>query len=245
MMLAVLFFFVALIYASIGFGGGSSYLALLIMWGVPFAILPVIALSCNISVVVGNSINYYRHQQINWTLFYPLALSSVPMAFIGGLLPISKNLFIWLLAISLLLSGIKLVYDALGHADDIDNIKPMTIWQTSLLGGCLGLLSGMVGIGGGIFLAPILYYLRAGTARHIASTASLFILVNSISGLLGQLTKQWQLQELVSYWPLLIAVIVGGQMGTRLSINWFKPKGLALLTGLLVLFVALRLLLKL
>ena len=114
-----------------------------------------------------------------------------------------------------------------------------------IIGGLLGFISGVVGIGGGIFLSPILFLLRAGRPKHIVTTASLFILINSISGVAGQLTKNDVLIEVSNYWYLILAVIIGGQIGNVLNLKVFPARVLALVTSCLVLFVAIRMGIKL
>ena len=114
--------------------------------------------------------------------------------------------------------------------------KPISI----LIGGLLGFVSGIVGIGGGIFLSPILFLIRAGRPKHIVAMASLFILINSISVIVGQLTKNTVLNEIINYWYLLAAVLIGGQIGNFLNLKIFPTRALALVTSLLVLFVAIR-----
>jgi len=104
----------------------------------------------------------------------------------------------------------------------------------------LGFISGVVGIGGGVFLSPILFLTRAGRPKHIVTTASLFIIINSISGVIGQLTKNAVLSEVSNYWYLLVAVLVGGQIGNFLNLKIFPTRILALVTALLVIFVAAR-----
>ena len=113
------------------------------------------------------------------------------------------------------------------------------------IGSLLGFVSGIVGLGGGIFLSPILFLLRAGKPQHIVTTASVFILVNSISGVIGQLTKNSVFNEITNYWVLILAVIIGGQLGNFLNLKVFSTKILALLTAVLVIFVAIRMGLKL
>ena len=125
--------------------------------------------------------------------------------------------------------------------DDKDEIyKKIPIFISILVGGFLGFISGIVGIGGGIFLSPILFLIRAGRPKHIVTTASLFILINSISGLIGQLTKNAVLMEIQNYWYLLAVVFIGGQIGNFLNLKIFKARILVLVTASLVLFVALR-----
>ena len=104
----------------------------------------------------------------------------------------------------------------------------------------MGFISGVVGIGGGIFLSPILFLIRAGRPKHIATVASLFILINSISGIIGQLTKNMVLTEVFNYWYLLAAVLIGGQVGNFLNLKIFPARILALVTAVLVIFVATR-----
>ena len=114
-----------------------------------------------------------------------------------------------------------------------------------LIGSILGFVSGIVGIGGGIFLSPILFLMKAGYPKQIATTASLFILINSISGILGQLTKENVINEILNYWPLFIVVLLGGQLGNFLNLRFLSNKILAVMTSLLVIFVAIRLGLRL
>ena len=127
------------------------------------------------------------------------------------------------------------------YSDDIDSYKPMPIWLGVLVGTILGFMSGVVGIGGGIFLAPVLYNLRAGPPKQIATTTSLFILVNSISGLAGQLQKNGVTESILEYWYLPLLVLVGGQLGSLMTVKIIPPRIVALLTALLVIFVSGRL----
>ena len=245
LVLSILFFVTATLYSSVGFGGGSTYLALLLIWGVPYHIFPAIALLCNIFVVSGNCYNYIRAGNLNLKLLVPYLLGSVPLAFIGGSLQIDKNLFEILLFLVLSSAGILLLYKFKSY-DDIDsNYKKIPFIISLFIGFLLGFISGIVGIGGGIFLSPILFLLRAGRPKHIVTTASIFILVNSLSGIIGQLTKNSVFNEISNYWVLLLAVIIGGQLGNFLNLKLFSTKILALLTAVLVIFVAIRMGLKL
>ena len=239
-LLAILFLVTALLYSSVGFGGGSTYLALLLLWKIPYLVFPVIALSCNIIVVSGNCFNYIRAGNLNLRLLYPYLIGSIPLAYVGGSLAVEKQLFEILLFIVLLVAGTLLLFNFKSYDDMDKSYRKIPIFISVLIGGFLGFISGIVGIGGGIFLSPILFLIRAGKPKYIATTASLFILINSISGLIGQLTKNAVLAEIQNYWYLLIAVFVGGQIGNFLNLKIFPARILALVTASLVLFVAIR-----
>jgi len=239
-LLSILFLVTATLYSSVGFGGGSTYLALLLVWGVPYFIFPAIALSCNIIVVSGNCFNYIRAGHLNLRLLIPYLIGSIPMAYIGGSLPIEKLLFEILLFLVLTVAGILLLFNFKSYDDREESYQKIPTLVSILIGAALGFISGIVGIGGGIFLSPILFLIRAGRPKHIIITASLFILINSISGIIGQLTKNNVLTEVTNYWFLIVAVFIGGQIGNFFNLKIFPTRILALITSLLVLFVALR-----
>ena len=241
MLLGALFTIVAIFYASVGFGGGSSYLALLVLWSVPYTIIPIIALICNIIVVSGNSFHYIRAGYINWQLLLPPAIASVPFAYLGGRLEIEKQVFLILLFATLLATGIRMLVSYRRYDGSEQPYKNLPIWAGAIIGSILGFISGIVGIGGGIFLAPILYNFRAGSPKQIATTASLFILVNSIAGLIGHLQKNSITDEILQYWYLPILVLIGGQIGNMLTVKIIPARIISLLTAFLVLFVAGRL----
>ena len=243
--LSILFFVTALIYSSVGFGGGSTYLAILLIWGVPYTIFPVIALVCNIIVVSGNSINFIRSKNININLLFPYLIGSIPFAFIGGSITIEKTLFEILLFCVLLVAGIFLLIESKSFNKEKIKINQIPRLISISIGSLIGFLSGLVGIGGGIFLSPLLFLMKAGYPRHITSSASLFILINSIFGIAGQLTKDQILDQVIIYWPLFLSVLVGGQIGSVLNIKFLPNKILALLTSFLVIFVAIRIGIKL
>jgi uncharacterized membrane protein YfcA len=243
--LSILFFITATLYSSVGLGGGSTYLALLVIWGLPYTIFPIIALSCNIIVVSGNCFNYIRAGNLNFKLLVPYLIGSIPLAFIGGSLAIEKNLFEILLFIVLIIAGCLLLLNFKFYDDKEESYKNIPYLISIIIGGILGFISGVVGIGGGIFLTPILFLLKIARPKHIVTAASLFILINSIFGIMGQLTKNSVLNEIQDYFYLLIAVLIGGQLGNYLNLKIFTSRLLALLTSVLVLFVAVRLGLKL
>lgn len=238
--LPILFFVTAIIYASVGFGGGSTYLALLLLWDVPYYIFPIIALACNIIVVSGNSFNYIRAGNLNIKLLLPYLLGSIPFAFIGGSIEIDKNIFEIILFIVLAVAGLLLLFNFKSYGNHSKIYKSLPLFFSIPIGIILGFVSGIVGIGGGIFLSPILYLLKAANPNHITTTVSLFILINSIFGIFGQITKDINLHEITNYLYLLIAVFVGGQIGNFLNIKIIPTRILALITSLLVIFVAAR-----
>ena len=243
--LSILFFITAILYSSVGFGGGSTYLALLLIWDIPYYIFPVIALMCNIIVVSGNSINYIRAGNHNFNLLLPFLIGSIPFAFLGGALKIDKDFFEILLFFVLSIAGILLLINNKSYENENLIIKKINFIYSLIIGSILGLVSGIVGIGGGIFLSPILFLLKAEKPKIISTTASLFILINSISGILGQFTKDKTFDELINYWPLFLSVLIGGLIGNYLNLKIFSNRILTILTSLLVIFVSVRIGIKL
>ena len=239
-LLSILFLVTAILYSSVGFGGGSTYLALLLIWDIPYFIFPIIALTCNILVVLGNSFNYIRAGNLNIKLITPYLIGSVPLSYFGGSLIISKEIFEILLFFVLGIAGILLLVNFKSYDDKNISYKKIPILISIFIGGFLGAISGAVGIGGGIFLSPILFLIRAARPKHIVTAASLFILINSLFGILGQLTKNEVINEVMSYWQLLVVVLIGGQIGNFLNLKIFPTRVLALITAGLVIFVSIR-----
>jgi uncharacterized protein len=235
-----LFALTAAFYASVGFGGGSTYTALLILFGTPLALVPAISLACNIIVVSGGTLRFQRAGALPLAKALPLVAVAAPLAFLGGLTPIKEGVLVWLLGGSLLASALLLLVQP-------QSARAIALPKALLypLAGALGLLAGVVGIGGGIFLAPILHLIRWAEARQVAATASLFILTNSLFGLTGQLVKgqgSAMVETVAAHWPLLVAVLVGGTIGSHIAVRLAQPALLRRLTALLVGFVAVRLL---
>jgi uncharacterized membrane protein YfcA len=241
-----LFFIVAALYAAVGFGGGSTYNALLVLNGTDYRILPAIALACNIVVVTGGVWRFSRDKLLDVKALLPFLIASVPAAWIGGRIPVSETIFIGLLGGALLLSGVRLLFQR-GFVFTPQDRRTIPVGLAAIIGGSIGLLSGLVGIGGGIFLAPVLYGLRWDRPRKIAAACSLFILVNSVAGLAGQVTKLSNSELLalaLPYWPLLPAVFLGGHIGSWIASRRFDPIILKRLTAALILYVAFRLILR-
>jgi uncharacterized membrane protein YfcA len=243
--LSIFFFITAIFYSSVGFGGGTTYLALMLIWDIPYYIFPIVALICNIIVVSGNSINYVRSGNLNLKLLTPYLMGSIPFAFFGASISITKELFEILLFVILIIAGIFLLIESKSFNNDQIKINSIPKIISLLIGSIIGFTSGIIGIGGGIFLSPILFLMKAGYPKQIATTASLFILINSIFGVAGQLTKDIVLDEFLNFWPLFIAVLIGGQIGNFFNIKFLSGKTLAIITSLLVIFVAIRMGLRL
>ena len=238
-----LFFVIAVLYSSVGFGGGSSYLAVLALTGLAFTQIRATALLCNIVVVFGNVYFFHRQKTYNHKKVIPLVLFSIPFAFIGGYLKINQTFFFILLGFTLLFAAISMWISKKNSISE-ENPVQLSTTKNATYGGLIGFISGMVGIGGGIFLAPLLHLTHWDTPKKIAATASLFILVNSIAGLGGQYFNP----EFVVDWyltiVLLITVFIGGQIGSRFSNKFFKPIQLKKATALLIAFVSIRILWK-
>ncbi len=236
------FFVTAVLYASVGFGGGSTYTALLALAEVDYRILPLLSLACNIVVVAGSSIRFARAGLTPWRAAGLLTAIAAPAAFLGGLTPIGRETFLTLLGASLLLTAISLVFPVKEGDSDAPGQWARLM---PILAAPLGYLAGLVGIGGGIFLAPLLHLTRWNSARAIAATASLFILVNSLFGLAGQLLKGGAGRLAValdSGLPLLLAVAVGGQIGSLLALRYLPQSWIRLGTAALTAWVGARLL---
>jgi uncharacterized protein len=238
------FFVVALIYSSVGFGGGSSYLALLALpiFAIAFPLIRSTALFCNIIVVTGGVFIFYREGKLSFREVWPYLIGSVPMAYVGGFWPIQQNTFFILLGVTLVVVPFLLWVQA--H-ENFEQRKPVLSESNPIkiiLGGAIGLLSGLVGIGGGIFLSPILHLLRWSDAKRISALASVFILVNSIGGLAGQFKRGIPELSWKFLVPLLVAVFIGGQIGSRLGARKFNPVYIKRITALLILIAGLNIL---
>lgn len=241
------FFLTALLYASVGFGGGSTYNALLALADVDYRLLPAVALTCNILVVIGGTWRFHKAGLLPWKRALPLVIISAPFAWAGGLTPIKETLFLSLLAGSLFVAGAALLLQKDRVHEEAVPDRKATIADL-LTGAGVGYLAGLVGIGGGIFLAPYLHITRWAGAKQIAAAASLFILVNSVAGLGGQLLKlggSGALPDVAAYWPLALAVIVGGQIGSFAGTKVLSPTLVKRATGVLILYVAGQLVWKL
>lgn len=248
LLLVPAFFITALLYAAVGFGGGSTYNALLALSGVDYRIMPSIALICNLIVVSGGTYRFARAGHLDFRRIAPWVVLSVPAAWLGGSLHVSEKFFIGLLGLSLLFASLQmLVHPTVAEKVPFSSSGRSHPVLPFFIGAALGLLAGLVGIGGGIFLAPVLYLIRWGKAQAIAGTCSFFILVNSLAGLAGQLMKLDDMNTLGTieeYWLLFPAVLIGGQIGSYMGALRLNPNALRFLTAVLILYVSVRLIIR-
>jgi uncharacterized membrane protein YfcA len=237
--LAVIFFLIAMIYSSVGFGGGSSYLAILTLFGIPFEEMRLVALVCNIIVVTGGMIAFMRHKQIQWKKVWPLVITSIPLAFFGAKLKLHEDTFFIILGVSLIIAAMLLWI----KSPAVKSEQKVSYYKQPAIGGAVGFLSGLVGIGGGIFLSPILNLTAWGTAKQIAGTASVFILVNSLAGIAGQLSNAPSVNYQMLF-ILALAVLLGGQIGSNVGIVKFNLLVVRRVTALVVLVAGAEVLYK-
>jgi uncharacterized membrane protein YfcA len=222
--------------------GGSTYTAILIESGLHWELVPPVSLVCNIVVVTGGVYHFARAGHLDLRFAAPLIAASVPAAFIGGYLQLDESGFFNLLGVALLIAGVLMLLDRQWRGGG--EVVPRT-GVSLALGLGLGGLAGLTGIGGGIYLAPVLHLFRLAEARTVAATCSLFILVNSIAGLAGQLTKLGSNAGVLldaGYLVLPLAVLVGGQLGSQAGARWLPASPIRRLTGLVITVVAVRLL---
>lgn len=239
----IFFFIVSMVYASVGFGGGSSYLAILALYNFHYEGIRIVALLCNIVVVTNAVVFFIIQKQVNWKKILPLVIMSIPMAFLGGYIKLGEKLFFIILGLTLIVASI-LLWITNKQVSQTRVVHHKSLIKNTVLGGTIGFLSGMVGIGGGIFLSPLLNLMNWDTAKNIAVAASIFILVNSLSGIFGQLLTFGTSLPYVSVLSLLIAVLAGGQIGSRLLLNIFDPVKIRRITAVLVFVAGVEVLIK-
>jgi uncharacterized membrane protein YfcA len=203
---------VAFVYASVGFGGGSAYVAVLILTGVSHAVAAPVALVCNLVVSAGAIWHFRRGGHFDAPRVAPFLVASLPMAFVGGSISVDRHVFVALLGFCLVAAGLRLLVRSPRQRPRA--VTPAAAWSVGVpLGAALGFLAGVVGIGGGIFLAPVLLLTGWATAKQAAAAAAVFVLLNSGAGLAGQLSKGAAIDAMVI--PLFAAVLIGGQLGAR------------------------------
>jgi uncharacterized protein len=233
----ILLFLVAFLYASVGHGGASGYLALMALFSVTPEVMKPTALVLNLFVASVSFIQYYRGGHFIWKIFWPLALASVPLAYLGGLVQVDGTVYKKLLGLLLLVPVIRFVFFSNTRIDEVKRSNP---WWSLAIGAVIGFLSGLVGFGGGIILSPVLLLLKWANMKQTAAVSAIFIFVNSLSGLAGQLTKGIQFSEEM-YWYVAIA-FAGGICGAYYGALRFRQPVLKKLLALVMLIAAGKLL---
>ncbi|HUQ65558.1 MAG TPA: sulfite exporter TauE/SafE family protein [Flavitalea sp.] len=230
-------FIIAFLYASVGHGGASGYLALMAIYGISPEVMKPTALLLNLFVSIISFIQFYRGGHFRMKLFWPLAIGSIPFAFIGGLLHIDASVYKFILGILLVITVIRFLF--FGNIQTAETREPQII-PSLLIGAGIGFLSGLIGIGGGIILSPILLLLRWSTMKQTAAISALFIFVNSLSGLMGQLYKGINFSsDMMIY---VIVAFVGGLLGAYVGSLKLKAGALKNVLALVLLVAAYKLL---
>lgn len=230
-LIAALFFFLALAYSSVGLGGGSAYTASLVVFGFSSISIPLISLTLNLIVTTIGSFHFIKNRHLKFNLILPFLISSIPMAYLGGSLHLSKEVFQWILFTSLLFALLRLYF--WNNTKLQISLSPKSKLIVSLIAGSiLGLVAGIVGIGGGIYLVPLIIILGLGTIQQAAACGAIFVWMNSLSGLASRL--QYNYIDLSPYIPLLIAVIAGGTLGSFIGSVKLPAKTMEKILGIIV-----------
>ena len=230
-------FIVAVLYSSVGHGGASGYLAVMALFAIPQATTRPSALLLNIFVAGIGSIQFYRAGFFSWRTFLPFAITSIPFAYIGGTITLPTTAYKIVLGGVLVVAAIRLAWNWKSAAEP----HAPNIWIALVIGAIIGLLSGLVGVGGGIFLTPILLLMNWSETKTAAGISAMFILVNSISGLAGNFSQLISLASNVWFW--IAAALVGGLIGSTLGANRFDSLTLRRLLAVVLLFAGVKLIL--
>ncbi len=230
-------FVVAVLYSSVGHAGASGYLAVMALVSVSPELTRPTALILNIFVAIIATVQFYRAGFFDWKVFISFAVTSIPFAFLGGLITLPTNLHKIILGVVLLVAAIRLAWN---FANEKQIFTPK-LWIALVLGAIIGLLSGLTGVGGGIFLTPVLLLTNWAETKKAAGISAMFILVNSISGLLGSYSQLNTLSATVWYW--IGAAIVGGLIGLTVGSRYFDTITLRRVLSLVLIFAGLKLIL--
>ena len=230
--IAILFFIVAFAYSSVGLGGGSSYTALMAILGFSTLTIPMVSLTLNFLVTLIGSYNFIRFKHARIKLVLPFIVTSIPMAYLGGALQLPKELFYWLLLLSLIFVAVR-IYFWSNVSLTLDLSEKGKTVLALISGAILGLIAGIVGIGGGIYLVPLIILLGLGSAKEAAAAGVIFIWVNALAGLISRF--QYNAIDLTEYIPLIIAVIIGGSLGSFVGAAKYSPKVMEKVLGVIIL----------
>lgn len=234
----LLLFIVAFLYAAVGHGGASGYLALMAVFGMMPEIMKPTALLLNLFVSLSAFVLFYKEGHFKWKIFLPFALASIPFSFLGGMIALDASIYKKTLGVLLLIPVVRLA--AFPNKDYYD-IKQSTLFLSLLIGACIGFLSGLIGIGGGIILSPVLLLLAWTNQKQTAAISALFIFVNSLSGLAGQLTKGINFQS--EMFILVGVAFAGGSVGAWFGARKFNQNLLKYLLATVLLMASVKLLL--
>jgi uncharacterized membrane protein YfcA len=207
--IAILFFVVAALYASVGHGGASSYLAVMGLFSFAPSVMKPTALALNILVAAVATFEFYRAGLFSWRLFWPFAVASIPAAFMGGAMMLPARAYKIVVGVVLLYAAVWMFRSALRPINKETHLPPL--WAALVAGAAIGFLSGLTGVGGGIFLSPLILYVGWAETRATSGVAAPFILVNSIAGLLGHFSSVAQLPPSVPIWGA--TAVLGGWIG--------------------------------
>ena len=231
-LLMLIFFGVALAYSAVGLGGGSSYTALLAIFGVGYIAIPTISLTLNLLVTTVGSFNFIRKKHGRISLILPFFIGSIPMSYIGGSLKLPQEVFYWFLLVSLVFVALRIYFWRITSIA-LHLGKAQKVSLSLISGSALGLIAGIVGIGGGIYLVPLIIILGLGSEKEAAACGSVFIWVNSLSGVAARLRHHPV--DLTEMLPLIIAVLIGGAVGSHLGSTKLTPKTMEKILGGIVL----------
>jgi uncharacterized membrane protein YfcA len=226
-LLAVIFAMVAFFYASVGLGGGSSYTALLAIFGASAVTIPMVSLTLNVIVTTIGSIIFLSKRHARLRLVAPFLISSVPMAYVGGMLHLPKMLFFVVLIVSLAFAALRIYFPKEAKPLKLDDRGKFFLALGC--GAVLGLVAGIAGIGGGVYLVPLIILLGLGTAKEAAACGAFFIWANSVAGLAARL--QYNSIDLTAYMPLIIGAVFGGLAGSLLGAGRFEPRTMQKILG--------------
>ncbi len=231
-LLPLLFFIVAFIYSSVGMGGGSSYTAIMVISGMSTLVIPMVSLSLNLFVTTIGSYNYLRNDHGKVRIILPFLISAIPFAYAGGALNLPREIFLWILLVSLILVAMRIyLWKDTGFRLLLSQRQKIIVSLSA--GSILGLVAGIVGIGGGVYLVPLIIMLNLGSQKEAAAAGVVFVWVVSLSGLISRL--QYNSIDLLEYVPLIMAVMLGGFLGSYMGSFKYSPKAMEKSLGIVIL----------
>jgi uncharacterized membrane protein YfcA len=235
----IYFFCIAVLYSTVGHAGASGYLATMALLSFPAGVMKPTALALNILVALVTSVRFYQAGYFSWRLFWPFALASIPLAYIGGGLTVHATIYKMLVGIALLFSAAYLILRNRAVPEEGVIADPPGIAVSLTTGAVIGFISGLTGVGGGIFLSPVLIMLNWAGLRKTSAVAAVFILVNSLSGLAGYFHQGGALPDHLALWS--VAVVSGGLIGSTLGATRLNSPVLRMLLGGVLLMSGLKL----